>query len=359
MRNIIRMSLVAGALVSSVAAQAQTAWTDKVTMGGDLRFRLNSIDDESAGSTDSKYMSNQIRGRLSLSGKVNEVMTANFRLATEQNGGGTSSTSGNHNLGVANGDSAVVFELAYGDWRVMPGLVVSLGKAPNPFWSAGKNEMVFDADLPFDGATAKWTADMDTLKPFVNLSYGQTDDTDGAGVAGANPAFFGAQVGTSLGLGDTMNATVSVAQYVFTNTGATAPAKNPKLLDISLEVGLNMVANLPLSIYADHVQNQEGQVAKEEKGTIVGVKAGQFAAVGSWEAWYNYRDVGGEAIVAGIQDSEFAGGSTTDSSALGHQVGAGYMAWDNTTVGLNYMMAKRGAAETDYNRIIADLIWKF
>lgn len=358
MRNIIRMSLVAGALVSSVAAQAQTAWTDRVTMGGDLRFRLNSYNDESNGATDSKYVDNQIRGRLTFSGKVNEVMTANFRLATETNSvGGNSSTSANHNLGVTNGDSAAVLELAYGDWRVMPGLVVSLGKAPNPFWSAGKNEMVFDADLPFDGATAKWTADMDTLKPFVNLSYGQTESTDAPGTAGANSTFFGAQLGTSLGLGDTMNATVAVAQYSVTNTGVVAPAKNPKLLDISAELGLNMVANLPLSVFANHVQNQDGQVAKEEKGTIVGVKAGQFAAVGSWEAWYNYRDVGNEAVIAGFADSEFAGGGGTN--VLGHQVGAGYMAWDNTTVGLNYMMAKAGVAETDYSRIIADLVWKF
>ncbi len=53
MKNIIRMSLVAAALVSSVAAQAQTAWTDKISLGGDLRFRLNNIDDESV-STDTK-----------------------------------------------------------------------------------------------------------------------------------------------------------------------------------------------------------------------------------------------------------------------------------------------------------------
>ncbi len=357
MKNIIRMSLVAGALVTSVAAQAQTAWTDKVTFGGDLRFRLNSIDDESTGATDSKYMNNQIRGRLSVSGKVNEAMTANFRIASDEG----SFRSANHNLGTANGDTDIVFELAYGDWRVMPGLVVSMGKAPNPFWQAGKNEMIWDADLPFDGATAKWTADMDTLKPFANLSYGQTADVDGPGTPSANPTLFGAQVGTSLGLGDTMNATVAVGYYSFAgpNSGIAAGGltKNPTLLNVTAELGLNMVANLPMAVYADYVQNQDGVVSKEEKGFLGGLKVGQFANVGSWEAWYNYRDVGNEAVVAGLADSEFAAGD--GAGVLGHQVGAGYMAWDNTTVGLNYWMAKRAATESDYNRITADLIWKF
>lgn len=354
MKNIIRMSLVAGALVSSVAAQAQTAWTDKITFGGDLRFRLNNIEDKQV-STTGKETNNQIRGRITASAKVNDAMSANFRIAT-----GPGYRSANHDLGTANNDAQIGFELAYGDWRVMPGMVVSMGKAPNPFWQGGKNEMIWDADLAFDGATAKWTADMDTLKPFVNLSYNTLQDNQGPPT---NATLFGAQVGTSVGLGDTMNLTAAAGYHTFSlgagmggiPTGALT--KNPKLLNVTAELGMSHMANLPMAVYVDYVQNQEGVVSKEEKGFLAGLRAGQLANVGSWEAWYNYRDVGNEAVIGGLSDSEFARGD--GAGVLGHQVGAGYMAYDNTTVGLNYIMAKRAATETDYNRIMADLIWKF
>ena len=357
MKNIIRMSLVAGALVSSVAAQAQTAWTDKVTFGGDLRFRLNNIDDESV-STEGTQTNNQIRGRLTVSGKVNDAMTANFRMATVA--GSNDYRSANHTLGTTNDDAGVVFELAYGDWRVMPGLVVSMGKAPNPFWQALKNEMLWDADLSFDGVTAKYTADMDTLKPFVNLSYTTLNDS---GNTTSSATLMGAQAGTSLGLGDKMNGTVAVGYHTFSTgagTGALpvgALTKNPKLLDVTAELGLNMIANLPMSVGVDWVTNSEAVNDKEDQGFLAGIKVGQFANVGSWEAWYSYRDVASEALVGGLADSEFAAGD--GAGVLGHQVGAGYMAWDNTTVGLNYWMNKRAAAETDYTRLTADLVWKF
>lgn len=358
MKNIIRMSLVAAALVSSVAAQAQTAWADKISLGGDLRFRLNNIEDKAlaGGAKYDTVTTNQIRGRITASAKVNDAMTANFRISSDDST--LNRRSSNYTLDNAAQKSPIAFDLAYGDWRVMPGLVISLGKAPNPFWQGGKNEMIWDADLAFDGLTAKWTVDMDTLKPFVNFSYNTIDQLEQTGgIQTENAMQVGAQVGTTLAIGDQMNATVAVGYHNFTNSTAITSVTpgQYQLLDVTAELGLNMVANLPLAVYVDWVNNGDAVNGNEDTGFLAGLRAGQFANVGSWEAWYNYRDVQAQAVVNGLGDSEFAGGQNTD--VRGHQIGGGYMAWDNTTVGLNYWM--NTLAGGDYNRLTADLIWKF
>lgn len=359
MKNIIRMGLIAGAVVTSVAAQAQTAWTDKVSLGGDLRFRLNRTTTQQAAPARANSVdNNEIRARLTASAKVNEAMTANFRLATH-----------NNNLAATDSDTQIEggakstfdLELAYGDWRVMQGLVVSLGKAPNPFWQAGKNEMIWDADLAFEGASAKWAADMGMAKPFVNATYSWVDQAETATAAPdtANIMLLGVQAGASMGLGDKMSGTLAAAYHAYNNANqAGGLGGNFWLANVGAELGINMVENMPIAVFFDWVENQGSRSSKEKSGYIAGVSAGALSNVGSWQAWYNYRDVGNNAVLAGAADSE--AGAKVDVN--GHHLGAGYMAWENTTVGLSYWnhhFASALPAGTDFERFTADLIWKF
>jgi hypothetical protein len=362
MKNVIRMGLIAGALVTSVAAQAQTAWTDKVTLGGDLRVRQNREFNEQTPGPSNTQNYTQIRARLTASAKVNDAMTANFRLATHNNN--LSNVSSNDTLGdggTASEKSTFDLDLAYGDWRVMQGLVASVGKAPNPFWQAGKNEMMWDADLAFDGVTAKWAADMDKLKPFVNASYNwiALNEADASAAGVTNTMLLGVQAGASMGLGDKMKGTLAAAYHSF-NNGTQNLGGNFWLANVGAEVSTEMVMNMPLAVYVDWVQNQGSRDENEKTGWIAGVTAGQLSNVGSWQAWYNFREVGADAVLNGAADSEFADGQNVD--VTGHQIGGGYMAWENTTVGLNYLQARRAPTGTDgvdYERWMADVVWKF
>lgn len=365
MKNLILMGLTAGSLVMGVTAHAQTAWTDRVSLGGDLRFRYSHDQADTAGANSTDNY-NQIRARLSASAKVNDAMTANFRLATH-NGGyqATSSndTLGQDNTGTANtaNKSAFDLELAYGDWRIMPGFVASVGKAPNPFWQAGKNEMLWDADLAFEGLTGKWAADMGGMKPFVNASYNwiQHNSQTAAPAFHTNVMQTGLQAGTSMGFGDAMKATAAVGYHNFNNLDAAGAGFKATLLNVGAELGLGMVHNLPLAVYGDYVNNTaSGTNSHENTGYTAGVKAGAFNGVGTWEAWYNFREVGAQAAIPTLGDSDFSPAAANNVDVRGHQIGGAYMAWDNTTVGLNYINST-SVATHHYERYIADLVWKF
>jgi len=361
MKNLILMGLTAGSLVMGVTAHAQTAWTDRVSLGGDLRFRY-SHDQADTGGANTTDNYNQIRARLSASAKVNDAMTANFRLATHNgayNNNSSNDTLGQDNTGAANtaNKSAFDLELAYGDWRVMPGLVGSIGKAPNPFWQAGKNEMLWDADLAFEGLTGKWAADMGNMKPFVNASYNWIQHN---APATTNIMQLGVQAGASMGFGDMMKGTAAIAYHNFNNADqAGAAGFKISLVNVGAELGLNMVHNLPLAVFGDYVTNTaSGTNTHETTGYTTGVKAGAFNGVGTWEAWYNYREVGAQAAVPTLGDSDFSPAASNAVDVRGHQIGGAYMAWDNTTVGANYINST--SVGTHHNeRYIADLVWKF
>ena len=109
-------------------------WAENIKWSGDLRYRHESIDDDTA---TTKRDRNRIRARLKMNAKINDEWDAILRLAS---GSSDSPTSTNQTLGDSSSDSfsskEIWLDWAYADYHPesMPGLNVLLGKMVNPFY---------------------------------------------------------------------------------------------------------------------------------------------------------------------------------------------------------------------------------
>lgn len=155
-------------------------WLNRITIGGDLRFRFESnlfdgsnspqfIDYQTINSGnpfDVNFTNGQlpallntredrevarVRGRLDLGAKVADDLSAAFRLTT---GNSTNPVSTNQILGNDFNKFSFVVDLAYFDYRPSPGVDVWLGRLPNPWFTP--TSLQWDEDLNFDGLAARY-----------------------------------------------------------------------------------------------------------------------------------------------------------------------------------------------------------
>lgn len=345
------LAVVAG----STSAQAQSAdWKDRVSVGGDFKFRMQRfINGAATGTTDD--WSNVIRGRLMITGKVNDSVSVVTRLATGAVNSLNSNRSNTQTLGASSSpfgaQKSFDLNLMYFDWKVMDGTNLMLGKSANGFWTAGGNDMVFAADNTWEGAQAKWMGDMGALKPYANFVYSQLLDrvnTSPAAVSatvGPDVNFTGLQVGTKYDMG-MANVNVAVASYnlnnikglptaavgtsIFGNTADGANFKYEyKLMDANLEVGFNVGA-LPMAVYTEYVQNSDP--SDENKGGLAGFRVGGLKDPGSWIVNYNYRDVRRDSTFAAMTSPAFLAGAGTGTDIIANQVVLGYQFAQNMNV---------------------------
>ncbi len=94
-------------------------------------------------------------------------------------------------------------------------------------------------------------------------------------------------------------------------------------------------AAMPLTVHGTWVSNIAKRSAGETKGWMAGVKLGKAKDKGSYELSYNYRQIGQDAVLATVNDSDFHLGGT---AAKGHKFGFVYAVMPNSTVGLNYLL---------------------
>lgn len=368
MNSLVLIGLSAASLIISVTAHAQTTWQDRISLDGDLRFRYNHIQHNFYAKTVSDD-NNQLRARLMAAAKVNEKMSAHFQLATNE--GDYRPTSDEDTMGEQNSNvgtaqkSAFDLDLAYGEWKMCSVSTAFIGKAPNPFWAAGNNEMLFDHDLAFEGLATKWATEMGSFKPFANASYNWLAHFSNPGFPATNVMQLGLQAGASTSFGESVKATAAIAYHSFNNADQAPPTAfgyKASLLNVGAELGLGMVRNLPIAIYGDYVNNTaSGTNSHENTGYIAGVSINGLKNVGSWNAWYNYRNIGAQAATAHLGEDEFSffdmgGPDTTD--IRGNELGASYMLRDNTALAVKYVNSTTPNIRY-FERYIADINWKF
>ena len=91
---------------------------------------------------------------------------------------------------------------------------------------------------------------------------------------------------------------------------------------------------------------------------MIGTKFNKAKALGTWEMSYDYRDIEADAVVGGLNDSDFIGGGT---NGTGHRLGFKYQIAKNMQLGLSYFITEKNADSTidNFNLLQADLIFKF
>jgi hypothetical protein len=344
-------ALTAAAVMPTQAhAQAAEApaWMSKVTLGADLRFRLQHTNDMT---TLPAYPEDAaiIRARLGSTFKVNDQMTLNFRLASGASNSNLITTS-HQTLGDAYQKKEFWLDIASMEYKPMANLAINAGKALNPFYSAGKNELVMDSDINPEGVNVKYTAEYGSFKSFATAAYNLVKNSGTTHIADVTQT--GGQIGTNY-KADKFGVTFALGMYNYNDvkdrtvlsteasvgTGNTftssAYAQEYKLTNVELEATTEAMG-IPLTAYGSYVKNSDAE-ANKDTGLLGGLRVGTLGAAGTWAVDYNYRDLQADAIISNFTDGDFG----NKTGVYGHRAALSYVAAPNVTLTAIGLMVER------------------
>ena len=358
------IAMAAAAMVAAGSMDIQAAEiTDSISIGGDVRFRHESIDQEGKDTRDRQ----RVRARVSLDAEVAEGVKAKFRLAS----GSDDPVSSNQTLDGGFSTKDINLDRAFIEWKPVAeaDAKLKMGKISSP-WAKMKG-LVWDSDLNPEGVS--FHAGGGPI--FFNAAYLVAEERS----SDDETFMVGAQVGSDVELSDMMNAMVGVSYYGWDNMkgfgllvddedsfGNTTVENADGDLVYAEDFGqfqafgkLSIKAGIPLALYADYIVNNDADGA-EDTGYLVGFGLGKASDPGSWAFDYNFREVQADAVVGAFTDSDYIGGG---SDGDGSKLSVKYQLDKNWQFSATYFMTKIGIkpgdAGTDYDRLQLDLIAKF
>ncbi len=368
---------------SPVVPAIPKTWVDSVTFKGDLRYRYESINDDSkldASKDTYTRQRDRVRARLGAEAKCNDDLKVGIELSTGQ----SDPVSGNQTVGDGFAKKDFKLNLAYADYNFLgdnPNEVhVVAGKMKNPFITYA-DDLVWDGDLTPEGLAVKgqWTAGIATLLGNGGYLWVQerADKNDlmlhaaqGAVKLQFVPEFgmtFGASyygyqdmkgndvIDWELKNGTYGNSSVSGTKSGSTTNKAWAMDYTPVVYFAQMDL---WVAGLPLTVFGQQLSNPEAK--KLDQGYLYGVTLGKAKNPKSWEVGYSYAEVEKDATVGMFTDSDRWGGGT---DGHGHKINGKFQIMKNLQAGVSYFMDEKkisDAANTkDYDRLQLDLVASF
>ena len=359
------------AIPAAVAATAPTpaptaakmpvaAWTDKIALSGDFRYRYENID---SGDNPSRDRS-RIRARLGLKAKITDTINFNLGLAS----GGDDPVSTNQTLGNAASTKDFRLDIASMEWKFAENTKLVAGKMKNPFYKPNKSGLMWDGDYRPEGLAAKY----DNGSLFATAGY-HFLESDNKGGRQETPEITALQAGYRTELNDGSSLTFGAGYFdigvkgispLFGDLGLgnTFDGNEQYMYDYQ---NLELFAELKTSLaeqafvlFADFTQNQDAD--DQDTAWAVGAKYGKAKNPGTWEFGYIYQDVEADSVFALLNDSDFGGG-VTDSK--GHLLKAAYAFNKGTTIGASYFINEVGeftrSEEFDFDRLQLDVKFKF
>lgn len=346
-------------------------WWEKMSVKGDLRYRHEMIDTEDK---DSRHR-HRIRARFGIFAKVSDYTKVGIQLAT----GSDDPVSTNQTLDDAFTTKNIGVDLAYFTTSLpnVEGLSITAGKFSNPFYKAGKSELLWDSDFNPEGGAAEYKREFDNTS-LTLIGAGLWIDERSSGDDSWMAA--GQVVVDHKLSNDKTSFAVGGSMYNYVNAEGFAPfydaedsfgnslamvvndtdtsfvyASDYELLEVFGEIS-HKVNRIPVTVMADYVSNTAADSLNT--GWLVGLRVGKAKKPGSWEFRYNYREVEKDAVLGAFTDSDFRGGG---SDAKGHEVGGAFQIAANTAFHATYFVNKIGldAEESDFNRLQLDLQLKF
>jgi hypothetical protein len=348
-------------------------WVEKVKISGDLRYRHETIDEESGGNSKQGVNRNRIRARLGLNAKVNDDVDLGFRLASDSK---PDPVSTNQNLEGSFSKKPVWIDLAYFDWH--PGTIKGFdfigGKMNNPFYTVGKNQLIWDHDLTPEGLAAKYEMPInDNLKAYLSGGGFWVEERDST--SSVDSSLWGVQAylknkfdndtyllggmsyydyGNIEGSSDLATVWNSSAKWFGNNTSDGVFKSDFDIIEGFAEYGFKL-DDFPVAIFGDYVTNTAA--SSEDQGWLIGFTVNKLKDPGSWQFGYDYRDIDADAVVGQFNDSDFVGGGT---DGKGHRFNVAYQLAKNFEVGLTYFLDERKNSDDDkYRRLQADMVFKF
>jgi len=351
-------------------------WAGKVKISGDLRYRHEHTDEED-GSNPGRWENGldreRIRARLLFEAIVNDEWDVAFRIAS---GNDRSPISANQDLEDAFSQKYFWLDLAYFDWHPASaeGLNIGGGKIKNPFYTVGRNQLIWDVDLNPEGIAARFHKPLSNGDQLFVNGGGFWVDESGSGV---DTSLWGAQTyikrdmdnsdyllgGASyLDYGNLegrtqLNSTWGGTPSFFGNTSSGGVYRDDyDIFEAFGEYGFKC-SGRPMAVFASWVRNVVATTS-EDTGWLIGGKLNKAVEPGSWEFSYDYRELDADAVVGGFTESDFIDGAT---NVRGHKFGFKYQLAKNVQSSFNYYHLENtsSARDLDYRKVLADLILKF
>ncbi len=345
-------------------AKPATSWADRIQWHGDVRYRVEQTDKDSAYDDVNR---NRIRARIGLTAQVSDDIKAGVALAS----GSDSPTSANQTLGGGGSSKQINLDMAWIDWNFAENLNLVAGKTKNPFYSAGANGLVWDGDYRPEGGHLSY----DNGSVWAIAAYHFLNSYDGSKGTDDIEEMFGGQLGYNAKISDKTSLKVGTSYFYIPVAGSVSfvedgeffgnteidgtHALDYEVAEVFAELSTKL-AGIPTMLFADYVKNTDSD-ADEDTGYATGFKLGKVKGRGDWAFSYTYQDLEADAVFAAFADSDFAGGGT---DVKGHKYGAYLGLSKNTTASISYYDTEigkvRGEGEkSDYDAIKLNVEAKF
>lgn len=368
----------------AVPVPAPKTWADSLAFKGDLRYRFETIDDESKKDADgveyTRYR-NRIRARLAADAKISDQLKAGLELST----GGADPVSGNQTLGGGFDKEEFRLNQAWADYSFFGENPNELhligGKMKNPFITLS-DDLVWDGDATPEGLALKGQAGIGIAKFFVNAGYlwveERSDKDDLVLYAGQTAAKLQFVPEVALTLGAAYYGFQNMAGYDVvdwekkngsygnsTQDGSVSGTTTNKAWKMDY-TPINAFAQLDLWVFGKPLVLVVQQLTNPEaddldQGQQYGVSLGKAKNLKTWELGYSYTKLEKDATVGFLTDSDRWGGGT---DGQGHKVYGKYQVLKNAQLGATWFFANErkisdAAKTTDYDRLQLDLSVNF
>ncbi len=363
-----------------VALPESLKWIENVKISGDLRYRQDHRDEQdSTGDWENGVYRHRVRARLKFDARVNDQWDLGFRIASGSN---RNPNTTNQDLEDAFSKKEIWLDQAYFDWhpKSVEGLNVTGGKIENPFYKAGKNQLIWDGDLNPEGIAAQYNTPLnDTDQFFFNGGGLWVDESSSA----ADTSLWAAQTYWKRTIGNPDHVLAGATYYDYGNIegrgdlrstwlpgspsfffGNTTNAAGDEFRDDFNIVELFgeysfKCGTMPTMLFGSWVRNIAATTS-EDTGWLIGTKFNKATDddPGSWEFGYDYRETDADAVVGGFNESDFLGAQT---NSKGHRFVYRYQLARNLYWKMSYYLLEdtRTSRDLDYRRFLGDLVLKF
>jgi Putative porin len=374
---------------SSTPPVVPKTWVDSITLKGDLRYRYESIKDDSKLDANKETFTRQrdrIRARIQAEAKCNDNLKAVVGLSTDEGVGAGDPISGNQTLTGGGTKKSIFVDLAYLDYNFFGDDPTELhalaGKMKNPFITF-QDDLVWDPDLTPEGLALKGQMDLGFATVFANGGYvwlqersgNINDDSTMLGAQLATKVAFMPELALTVGASynnyrhvqgfdlvdyvtpagsygnSTKNGTVSGT----TTNKAWASEFTPLVLFAQVDA---FAMGTPITVFAQSLNNNKAD--KANKGVLYGIAVGKAKNPQTWEIGYSHSKVEKDSTLGMWTDSDRWGGGT---DGQGHKIYAKYQILKNLQAGVTYFKDDKvisDAAKTkDYDRLQVDLVASF
>lgn len=349
---------VTPAAPAAPAPAIATEFKPVFTPFGDVRHRFETVHQQNPGANKrSHYDQLRLRARAGVKVQASSDVALEFRMATSTGGPSTNQSYGDGTKGMRNYDFRL--DRASAKWSPVPFAYLVVGRSANPLTTVGNNDLLFDADVNFDGTSIGFDQKFGPANLFVRGGYFILEETKDA-ATGLDVTMNTVQAGANATYGE-FKAGVVGSLYHYTNVQGHAAIVGTDGLGNSFEatkyvndynvssLGLELTygTKLPITAYYEVAANSAAPT--DNLASIVGVKVGKMKAAGDLMFSADTRRIEKDSTLGILTDGDSFGGGT-DGRSL--RLTLGYMIHKSFNVSVSQYLGKKNIAggETEGER---------